>query len=68
MSPRSPPEETAGRVKFAIVDLHQSEGRLLKSSRHKLFFPVRADFQMAESKVLFDMACDCVLERFKLET
>ena len=24
---------------FAIVDLHQSEGRLLKSSRHKLFFP-----------------------------
>ena len=37
------------------------------SCRHKLFFP-RADFQMAESKVLFDMACDRILERFKLET
>ena len=24
---------------FVIVDLHQSEGRLLKPSRHKLFFP-----------------------------
>ena len=51
---------------FAIVDFHQSGGRLLKSSRHKLFFPEQI-FTMAESKVLFDMACDRVLKRFKLE-
>ena len=36
--PAAPPRRDGWTRGFAIVDLHQPEGRLLKSSRHKLFF------------------------------
>ena len=48
------------------MDLPLSISTNQKSSRHKVFFPEQI-FKLAEWKVLFDMACDRVLERFKLE-
>ena len=51
---------------LAIVDFHQSDHCLLKSSRQKFISWSR--FQTAKAKVLFDVACDRVLERFNLKS
>ena len=67
IEPALTPERTAGRVDLPLSISTNQKVACSNRAGINYFFP-RADFQMAESKVLFDMACDRVLERFKLET
>ena len=50
---------------FAIVNYHQSDRCLHKSSRQHRYTFSWSRFQTADAKVLFDVVCGHVLEHFK---
>ena len=65
MSPCSSPEQTAGRMGLLLsITTNQIENCFNRAGSINLFSWSR--FQTPDAKVLFDVACDRVLERLKL--
>ena len=65
MSPRSSPVQTAGRIGLLLsITINQIVTCSNRAGSINLFSWSR--FQTADAKVLFDVACDRVLEHFKL--
>ena len=65
MSPRSSPEQTAGRMGLLLsITTNQIVACTNQAGSIDLFSWSR--FQTADAKVLFDVACDRVVEHFKL--
>ena len=66
MSPRSSPKHTAARMRLLLsIATNQIVAYSNRASNINLFS--WSTFQMADGKVLFDMACDRVLARFKFK-
>ena len=66
MSPRSSPEQTAGRMGLLLsITTNQIVTCFNWAGGINLFSSSR--FQTADAKVSFDVACDRVLERLKLK-
>ena len=69
MSPRSPPVQTDGRMGSLSLLLSITTNQIVtcfnRAGSINLFSSSR--FQTADAKVLFDVACDRVLERLKLK-
>ena len=64
MSPRSSPEQTAGSMSLLLsITTNQIVACSNREGSKNLFSWSR--FQKVDAKVLFDLACDCVLECFK---
>ena len=66
MSPRSSPEQTAGRMGLLLsITTNQIVTCFNRAGSINLFSWSR--FQTADAKVLFDVACDRVLVRLRLK-
>ena len=67
MSPRSSPVQTAGRMGLLLsITTNQIVTCFNRAGSINLFSSSR--FQTADANVLFDVACDRVLERLQLKT
>ena len=66
MSPRSSPKQTARRMRLLLsITTNQIVACSKRAGSINLFS--WSTFQTADEKVLFDMACDRVLARFKFK-